>query len=253
MESLTISYPVKNPRTFVVNGILKYLSDNYGYVALEITVSRSTFSYARSLVNKVQKEFDGFPLYLRFHTPVTEDYDPFLNRESIQSLISFISENYNGGYLIVHSKSGPPADEGIELAKELVLSSRTKGVVLCLENLAVGWSSVPELFEKILIKTGLKGVLDVGHLFSSDAFKFKRSKVIDAVENLLPYLSGAHVYEYESGGHHPALDPYLIGNVLTTLKNGGVNWWTIELEDENSFFATLKTIEQLFKLCYGGN
>jgi sugar phosphate isomerase/epimerase len=248
MENLIISYPVRSPKSFQPNGVLSYLADKYGYIALEVTVSRSTIAFVKSLLKKIQNEYEDLPLYFRFHAPVMPEYDPFLSSDGIESITNFISKNYKGGYLVVHSNSDLPDKASIDAARKLASHAKGKGIILCLENLASGWSSDPKTYLDILASTGMKGILDIGHLYSSDSVRYRRLSLKDAVENLLPYLCGAHVYEYESGGHHPALDPYLVGEVLTTLRNGGVSWWTVELEDENSFFGTLKTIENLFQI-----
>lgn len=251
MHSIKFALPLKKPSRYELPAILEKFAELFGYVALEITVTSASLDGVKRFIKKLDPYSLHVPVYLRFHTSVKSEYDPFKvfasdlhDRYYIDTLVNFISENFGGGYLVLHSNFEPQEKE-IQNVSEFVRKSRQKGVIICLENLAQGWSADPYRLSEVLLKTGLKGVLDVGHLNSSTLLRTGALTRLEALDLLAPYLVGAHIYEYEHNGHVAPEDGFLLFDVLDALYRLGVDWWVIELENENDIEKTLKVVSQI--------
>jgi sugar phosphate isomerase/epimerase len=87
---------------------------------------------------------------------------------------------------------------------ELAAYANRLGVRLCLENLAWGWSSRPELFEKLLRASGCWATFDIGHARVSPAVKSRLFEVADFVSPHPERFLNAHVYHEEMEAGHVA-------------------------------------------------
>ncbi|MCX7832067.1 MAG: sugar phosphate isomerase/epimerase [Actinobacteria bacterium] len=246
LDNPIIAFPIKINSSFPDIVALSELFSDFNYVALEVTLTNSRLSRIKSYLNEISRKLNDKPIYLRFHTLVKQEYDIFEDNErtflNLNCLIDFISNNYGGGYLVLHSVK-EPNETTIQSVSEFVAQAKKKGVVLALENLRRGWSSDIILMKKTLAETGLKAVLDIGHLNSSDYIRFGRIEKHLAVELLSPYLVGAHIYEHEDNGHIPIEDFFSIGEVLKSLYESDINWWVVELENISEFQKTLRLVQ----------
>ena len=71
----------------------------------------------------------------------------------------------------------------------LAALARILGIRVCLENLARGWTSRPDLYEKLIRKTNCWGTLDIGHA----QVKCVRHEPNLRCRGLCPSSSGAHL------------------------------------------------------------
>lgn len=109
----------------------------------------------------------------------------------------------------------------------------SKGVNLCLENLAKGWTSDPDTFKEIIKKTGVNITFDIGHARTATSplknpFKSCREYVEGCEEKML----NAHVYDYEAPekGHIcPERDLRELEPRLNLLLLAQCEYWVIEL------------------------
>ena len=121
---------------------------------------------------------------------------------------------------------------------------------LCLENLAWGWTSRPELYEKLLRKSGAWATLDIGHAQVCPSVVSQQYRVADFVRPHPERIHNAHVYDTEnSKGHVP---PQCLADIRDRLNLLGslplCDWWVLELREEEALRATLAIIKEHFAL-----
>lgn len=119
------------------------------------------------------------------------------------------------------------------------------GVCVCLENLACGWSSRPDLFEKLVRKSGAGITLDIGHARVSPSVESQHFAFEDFVLPHHDRVFNAHVYHEErEDGHLPPekLDDLI--ERLNLLRCLPCDWWVLELREENTLLSTLKIVRQ---------
>lgn len=160
-----------------------------------------------------------------------------------------------GKYLTMHIGLGRDSTEGLSWEKTLVKMEELtrlaagKRIRLCLENLAWGWTSRPDLFEKLIRKSGAWGTLDVGHAHVSPSVRSHHYKVEDFVAPHPERVLNAHIYHREepSLGHIPPRELSDIEDRLHLLRRLPLcDWWVLELREEDPLLATLAIISEFF-------
>jgi sugar phosphate isomerase/epimerase len=121
-------------------------------------------------------------------------------------------------------------------------------VRLCLENLAWGWTSRPELYEKLLRKSGAWATLDIGHAQVCPSVASKQFTIEDFVHPQPERICNAHVYDVETrDGHIPPRNLEDIRDRLDLLGSLPLcDWWVLELREEEALNQTLKIIREYF-------
>jgi sugar phosphate isomerase/epimerase len=129
--------------------------------------------------------------------------------------------------------------------------ARILGIRVCLENLARGWTSRPDLYEKLIRKTKCWGTLDIGH---AQVCGSVTSQSYDIEDFALPHperILNAHIYDKETvEGHAPPAeiaDLYERLQLLRTLPL--CDWWVLELRDEKSLLQTLDCVRGFLQSC----
>jgi hypothetical protein len=119
---------------------------------------------------------------------------------------------------------------------------------LCLENLAWGWTSRPELYEKLLRKSGAWATLDIGHAQVCPSVASQQYRVEDFVQPQPERFRNAHVYHAEtSSGHVPPQGLEDMRDRLNLLSNLPLcDWWVLELREEAALLTTLDIIKEFF-------
>ncbi len=134
--------------------------------------------------------------------------------------------------------------------QDLVQFANRLRLRLCVENLAVGWSSRPKLYEKLLRLTGAWGTLDIGHAWVCQSVQSGAWRVQDFVSPQPERFVNAHIYHEETeAGHMPPtglaqIEPRL--RLLTTLPL--CDWWVLELREEAALRQTLGVVKEY--LCW---
>ena len=157
----------------------------------------------------------------------------------------------DGRFMTVHLGLGRKSPKGLSWNRtidglaELVSYGQELGVRLCLENLASGWSSRPQLFEKLVRKTKAGITLDIGHARVCDSVQ---CRVFDLEDFVMPHperVINAHVYHEEIDDRH--VPPMCLDDVrgrLDLLCSLSCNWWVLELREEAPLLATLKIVRE---------
>ncbi len=136
----------------------------------------------------------------------------------------------------------------IESLRELVSEASERRIRICLENLAYGWTSRPNLFEKLVRKTNSWVTLDIGHAQASNHLI---SQAYDLEDFIAPHperILNAHVYDKELSNGHSA--PDCLDDVEQRLDAlmplPLCDWWTLELREEAPLLKMLAVTRQYF-------
>jgi hypothetical protein len=136
-------------------------------------------------------------------------------------------------------------EHSVDALGELVCYAAGMGVRVCLENLASGWSSRPELFEKLIRMSGAGVTLDIGHARMSASVQSQFYSLEDFVIPHQESVYSAHIYHEEIDGRHVA--PTSIEDVRDRLELIGstpCDWWVLELREAGALRATLEIVRE---------
>ena len=158
--------------------------------------------------------------------------------ELFRRIIRLVSKA-GGRFLTIHIGLGHDSTEplsweaSITNLRKLVHYASDFRVRLCLENLAWGWTSRPNLYEKILRKSGAASTFDLGHAHACESVRSQLYALEDFVTPHLDRILNAHVYHTEiSGlGHLPPEEVADMEARLRLLQAIGCDWWVIEIRD----------------------
>jgi sugar phosphate isomerase/epimerase len=129
---------------------------------------------------------------------------------------------------------------------ELVRLTNRLGLKLCIENLAWGWTSRPDLFEKLVRLSGAWATLDVGHARVSPAVTSGLFRVRDFVAPHPERFVNAHVYHEETeAGHMPPETLADLQDRLDLLRRLPLcDWWVLELREAAALLSTLAVVQE---------
>jgi sugar phosphate isomerase/epimerase len=197
------------------------------------------------------------PLEVRYHCPFYRidlgHHDPWEAKaaETIFHRIIRLVSKAGGQYLTVHIGLGRDSTEPLSWDKTIDSLARvvdhgwSEGVKICLENLAWGWTSRPDLFEKIIRKSGAGVTFDFGHAHACESIGSQQYTFEDFVTPHAGRLFNAHIYHTEvSGrGHIPPEQLEDIEERLNLLQNTGCDWWVLEVKDEQALLQTKQIVD----------
>jgi len=200
------------------------------------------------------------PLEVRYHCAFSRtdlgDIDSGLAAEAMIMLrrVCRLVSKLRGKYLTIHVGLGRNSTNNlswnrtIEGLTELVRFANGMGVRLCLENLAWGWTSRPELFEKLIRKSGVWATFDIGHAQVSPYVETQHYELQDFVNPHPDRFLNAHIYHEEmSEMHIPAEKLDQINKRLELIeKLKSCDWWVLELREEEALLATLNVVREFF-------
>ncbi|MFC1812570.1 sugar phosphate isomerase/epimerase family protein [Thermodesulfobacteriota bacterium] len=204
------------------------------------------------------------PLEVRYHCPFMkvdlghDDPDQVKAAVSIFRRIIQLVSKADGKYLTIHIGLGHETtkvlswDATIDNLRHLVQYGAARGVKVCLENLAWGWTSKPNLFEKLIRRTGAGVTLDIGHAHACESV---RSQLYTAEDFVTPHpdrVFNAHIYHTEipGVGHIPPVRSEDIKERLEILQNIGCKWWVIEIREVDGLLRTKKIIDAYLEKQY---
>ena len=123
------------------------------------------------------------------------------------------------------------------------------GLKLCIENLAWGWTSRPDLFEKLVRLSGAWATLDLGHARVSPAVTSGLFRVRDFVAPHPERFINAHIYHEETeAGHQPPRSLADLQDRLELLLGLPLcHWWVLELREEEALLTTLQVMQDFFR------
>ncbi len=205
------------------------------------------------------------PLEVRYHCAFREvdlgDVDTVRAAEArriLQNTCRLISR-LDGECMTIHMGLGRDSMENLhwertlESLGELVEYGRKLGVRVCLENLASGWSSRPELFERLIRKTGAGVTLDIGHARVCPSVECQQYSFEDFIFPHEHQIFNAHIYHEERDETHiPPRSVQDLAPRLELLMGGPCDWWVLELREEASLMATRRIVEDYFqsRVCF---
>ncbi len=158
-----------------------------------------------------------------------------------------------GKYMTIHMGLGRDSmedlhwDRTLECLGNLVEYGRGLGVRVCLENLASGWSSRPELFERLIRKSGAGVTLDIGHARVCPSVECQHYTFEDFIFPHEDRVFNAHIYHEERDETHiPPTGVQDLAERLELLLGLPCDWWVLELREEEPLLATRRVIEDFF-------
>jgi sugar phosphate isomerase/epimerase len=198
------------------------------------------------------------PFEVRFHCPFFqvdlghEDPDEARAADELFRHIIHLVTKAAGTYLTIHVGLGLDSTETlswertIENLRRIVQYGMERQVVVCLENLAWGWTSRPHLFEKLIRKSGAGVTFDIGHAFACESVVSHHYTIEDFVAPHAQRVFNAHVYHTEvSGrGHVPPEGTDDLRSRLTLLEKINCPWWVIEIREPDALVHTKQIIEE---------
>ena len=198
------------------------------------------------------------PLEVRYHCPFNKidlgHVDPAKAKSAeiiFQRIIRLVSKA-GGRHLSIHIGLGRNStqplswDETIDNLRRLVQYGARQGVKVSLENLAWGWTSKPNLFEKLVRMSGAGVTFDIGHAEICESVQSQQYAIEDFITPHPDRVINAHIYHTEiSGlGHMP---PDNLGDIearLSILKEIGCGWWVIEVKDKEGLLKTKEIVDE---------
>lgn len=156
-----------------------------------------------------------------------------------------------GRYLTLHLGLGHDTthffswDNTVRNLSRLVHYAADRSVRLCLENLAWGWTSKPNLFEKLIRKSGANITLDIGHAYACEDIRSLHYEVMDFVTPHPDCVHNAHIYHTEipGVGHVPPDKMLDISSRLDLLMNIGCRFWTLEIREKEGLIKTKRIVD----------
>jgi sugar phosphate isomerase/epimerase len=197
------------------------------------------------------------PLEVRYHCPF---YQVDLGHEDtaqagaaetlFQNIIRLVSR-VNGRYLSIHIGLGRDSTEPLSWdisvgnLTRLVQFGAALNVRVCLENLAWGWTSRPNLFEKLIRRSGAGVTFDIGHALACESVRTLQYAVEDFVTPHPDRVFNAHLYHTEvpGRGHLPPDNIEQIRGRLALLRELHCPWWVVELDPGNGLLHTKALID----------
>jgi sugar phosphate isomerase/epimerase len=201
-------------------------------------------------------------LEVRYHCPFYridlghDDQGEMKQAERIFQMIIRLVSKAGGRYLTIHIGLGHDSTEPLSWERtianlrRLVQYGSEHQVSICLENLAWGWTSKPNLFEKLIRRSGAAVTLDIGHAWSSESVRSQYYAVEDFVTPHADRVFNAHIYHEEipGKGHIPPSKWGQIQERLQLLYSIGCLWWVIEIKEAAGLLATKKLIDEKLAL-----
>lgn len=207
------------------------------------------------------------PLELRFHCPFMKvdighenSSDGKMAVRTFQRIIQLVSKT-GGKYLTLHVGLGHNTtkilswNDTIENLRQIVHYGAERGVVVCLENLAWGWTSKPNLFEKLVRFSGAGVTFDIGHAHACESVSYQYFCLEDFVSTHPDRVHNAHIYHTEIPGlgHMPPDGIEDIRERLDILRKTGCLWWVIEIKEAQELLWTKQIIDDYIEETFPEN
>ena len=232
---------------------------DHGFAGVDWTISDPAFPLHPAAAREMQRLGPELqPLEVRFHCafPQTDlgDEDPDRAAAALRlfQTVCRLVAAANGRYLTIHIGLGRDStrDLGWERTlarlRDLVQFAANVRLRLCLENLSWGWTSRPDLYEKLLRKSGAWATLDIGHAAVCPAVVSQQFRLADFVRPHPERFCNAHVYHLETEAGH--LPPQSVDDVRDRLDLVAAlplcHWWVLELREEAAVRTALPILRE---------
>jgi sugar phosphate isomerase/epimerase len=200
------------------------------------------------------------PLEVRFHCPFAQMDLGHADEARVNQAVALFNRvirlvsKAGGRYLTLHVGLGHDTtrvlswQRTVDNLRRLVQTGAAHGMTVCLENLLWGWTSKPNLFEKLIRHTGAGVTLDLGHAYGCEAVQSRQFEVADFITPHAGRIFNAHVYHTEvpGVGHLPPETADDLADRLQLLETVGCRWWTIEIREPAPLLKTRQIIADYF-------
>ncbi len=207
-----------------------------------------------------------YPLEVRYHCPFPkvdighEDPDVQKNSMALFNRIIRLVAKAGGKYLTIHVGLGHDTtkvlswEATIKNLQEIVRFGNKSGVTVCLENLAWGWTSRPNLFEKLVRRSGVCVTLDIGHADACESVQSQQFSVKDFISPHMGKVLNAHIYHTEDPelGHVAPRVYEDIADRLELLARSACTWWVIEMREAKGLLITKPFVEKFLNFNTAG-
>jgi sugar phosphate isomerase/epimerase len=239
-------------------GELKRFAFRNGFSGIDWSFDLETLPRTPAAESEWVSSLSGLaPLEVRYHCPFHQidlGHEDSAEAEAANALfrrlIRLVSKA-GGQYLSIHIGLGRNTteplswDETVENLGRLVRFAQGQRVQICLENLAWGWTSKPNLFEKLIRKSGAGVTFDIGHAFECEAVRSRQYAIEDFVIPHADRVLNAHIYhrELEGIGHKPPERLKDVKDRLALVSSIGCGWWVLEIKDAEGLLQTKRIVE----------
>jgi sugar phosphate isomerase/epimerase len=237
---------------------VKAFARNHGFSGIEWSFDLETLPRSPARESEWVKDvMAARPLEVRFHCPFYQvdlghgDPEEAKKADSLFRRIIRLVSKAEGKYLTIHVGLGHNSTETLSWERtirnlqRLVQYGMERRVVVCLENLAWGWTGRPPLFEKLIRKSGAGVTFDIGHAYACESVVSRQYTIEDFVAPHPHRVFNAHVYHTEvSGvGHVPPKGPGDLRGRLAILEKIICPWWVIEIREPEPLLHTKRIID----------
>lgn len=198
------------------------------------------------------------PFEIRFHAALPRTEPGHEDQAEAQKAVDALTDacrmtaDLGGKYLTIHLGLGLDSTESLSWGRtvdrltELRRLAGDLGVTLCLENLAWGWTSRPNLFEKIVRQTGVSVTLDIGHAQVCESITSRCYDIDDFVVPHPHLVKGAHIYHEEHNDRHlpPSVPADVVDRLDMLWRLPDCNWWLLELRDQADLVQTRLVLDR---------
>lgn len=207
----------------------------------------------------LMQRLSGFKL--RYHCrffDVDLAFTDYRGEESLALLSRTVEKvaRAGGRHMTVHIGLGNPTGAGIneeraiENLRILVDQGNRLGVAVALENLTTPITYDPEVFNRIVNKTGAFVTIDIGHAHAARSYCPQGNHYCEYIVPNRERLLNAHVYHTEvEVGHLP---PDTLWDLFLRLdllyKAQACDWWVIELNKPEEILRTRDILVTYFEL-----
>lgn len=238
---------------------LKALALDHGFEGIDWSFDLNTLPETPAEESHWAQSVAAFmPLEVRYHCPFHKldlgHDDPGEAHKAaliFRRIIRLVSKA-KGKFLTIHIGLGHDSTEPLSWEttitnlRNLVSFGAQRGVTICLENLLWGWTSKPQLFEKLIRGSGAAVTFDIGHAQCCEPVCSQYYAVEDFVTPHAERIANAHIYHKEVPGigHIPPTHLKDIQGRLNILLNVDCPWWTLEVRDERGVLQTKMVVDE---------
>ncbi|MFH1138267.1 MAG: TIM barrel protein [Pseudomonadota bacterium] len=241
----------------------------HGFSGVEWTFTWDDLAHSLEREERLAEETASlYPLEVRFHAALKKVglglADEARSAEGLEIMkrLCRLAVRCGGRFMTIHLGLGRDStwshswDGALARLKKLYEYARELGLTLCLENLAWGWTSKPNLFEKLIRGSGMHATLDIGHARASESVTSLYYQLEDFTLPHPEKFLSAHIYHEETDDRHVA--PTGLNDLVDRLnllwRLPHCEWWVLELREEEPLLQTLNAVREYLgrKLYLGG-
>jgi len=261
---------MNHPRLAMCNFIpdiaqLRETASRLGFTGIDWTFSLDSLPAGPAEEERLLRDISSLSEFeIRYHCAFrgleVGDIAPGRAESALKTFLSAcrVVHRLGGRIMTIHIGLGRDTTEGLSWEdtvgrlRELVEYAQGLGITVCLENLPVGWSSRPDLFERLVREIGCAVTIDIGHARVSPAVESRQFVFEDFIEPHGRRILNAHVYHEERDDTH--IPPARVEDLryrLDLLNRIPCTWWVLELREINALMATLRVVREYLESSNG--